>query len=98
MVNINNIFLYLDNILDIIYPPKCMVCDSIIEINKPRYICDNCKNDIKFINKPTCNICGVHLDFDTFMCKSCKNKNFAFNRNISVFEYDNCAKRSYLSA
>ena len=42
-----------------LYPAKCRVCETFLEITSTPYICDNCWNDIQFLKPPWCDICGT---------------------------------------
>ena len=35
-------------LLQLIFPPKCIFCDSLLKIGSKRYICDNCYHEIPF--------------------------------------------------
>ena len=41
-----------------LYPAKCRVCETLLEVTSLRYICANCWQDIQFFEPPWCDICG----------------------------------------
>ncbi|WP_058485998.1 ComF family protein [Defluviitalea phaphyphila] len=52
----------IDIILNIIYPPKCIFCNTIIPIQKEKGICDDCKKSLPFIKEKVCQKCGKPID------------------------------------
>lgn len=75
----------LSKILDLFFPRHCTICDNII--NGTEGICGTCKENIRFLTKEVCMICGKKLSKEEVVCYDCKRKHHEFNRNFSVFEY-----------
>lgn len=94
------------NILNWIYPPRCVFCHNIIPLNKYTKfdVCDKCIDHIPFMNKPNCIKCGKSIEAENQLCKDClKDKHFykkgwialkyddMIKESIYRFKYDNCA-------
>lgn len=76
--------------LDLIFPPKttCLICKNAI---KTGYICEKCKNTLKFIQGNTCSICGKPINYEG-ICHDCLHYGHVFRQNVSTFEYDDAMK------
>ena len=42
-----------------LYPARCRVCETSLEVTSVPYICNNCWHDIQFLEPPWCDICGT---------------------------------------
>ena len=42
-----------------LYPAECRVCKKFLEATTIPYICNNCWQDIHFVEPPWCDICGT---------------------------------------
>ena len=42
-----------------LYPAECRVCEESIGVTSVPYICNNCWQDIQFLEPPWCDICGT---------------------------------------
>ncbi len=69
-------------ILDIIFPPRCLICGEVVEIGKG--ICDGCLNQLyRGLHKfPLCEICGKTEE--SCVCGG----DMVFERCVSAFCYD----------
>lgn len=78
-----------DFILDLIYPPRCIVCNNIFEFGTQKFLCDECKNLITPINSKRCEKCSRPVDFGNLcgICARTHEKVF-FDKNFSLFIYD----------
>jgi len=46
-------------ILDVLFPPICVHCRSLVEDNGPlRHVCSKCYDQIDFVQSPHCTTCG----------------------------------------
>lgn len=45
----------IERILRLVYPAKCMVCETILKEETPAFLCDPCKNDLKRHGRGFCN-------------------------------------------
>jgi len=79
-------------LLDWIYPPTCVACNSIIPLNEaqPRdmFLCRPCQFLFETIELPFCKCCGVPTENEVPRCVSCHGKNFHFTANRATFVYD----------
>ncbi len=82
--------LLIDSILEWIFPSKCIFCSSILSINSEEKIfCQKCIEYFTYIEKPICIKCGRTVDEDAdSVCNDCRNIQYKFVRNMSVFYYD----------
>ncbi|MFH1202368.1 MAG: ComF family protein [Candidatus Omnitrophota bacterium] len=76
--------LWFDALVDIVYPPVCLICrKGINEAEGYKGICTDCLSLIPKNIPPFCQKCGVSLssfDKDRGLCLSCKPSDFSFNR------------------
>jgi ComF family protein len=77
------------NIIGLIFPPKCIVCDqfSISENG----ICNICFNKIDFISNNSCFVCGYPFEISTEpsqICGPCMQTPPSFQQAKSVLFYD----------
>ena len=66
---------FLKNILNIILPPRCLLCGKIL--SGENGLCEDCFSKIKFISKPYCQSCGCPLPCETKAktCATCVSDN-----------------------
>ena len=87
-------------VLNLIYPPKCIFCEKLLEINSDYYFCNDCKDNLPFLkNIVCCKRCGKPLvSFgDKVLCYNCLNEtHFYYKKIISVFEYDGNIRKSVI--
>ena len=75
-------------ILDIISPGWCVSCNRPVR-REERFVCETCKNDIRFVDE-CCPICsGVLIDDK---CEICGDREIYFDQNIAVMEYEHTVK------
>ncbi len=75
--------------LSFLYPPKCYICGSIIDIGKPPWFCSECEESVRFILPPVCAKCGAHIDGEETYCVDCKNSdesNLKTNYSFLLYE------------
>lgn len=72
----------LDSVLDLLYPPKCLLCESM----GPQYLCDHCASRLFTpLPEPVCRRCG-HPLAET-RCRHCSERPPAFARALSASQY-----------
>ena len=80
------------------FPPQCIFCDKVLEINDESCICDACKTAVmRCADKICCEKCGKPIvsHGKRVRCYHCiENETQYFNRIVSVFEYDGLVKES----
>ena len=81
------------NVLDFVFPQKCISCDGEIQ-EGDYFLCVPCRDDIGFIQQPFCFLCGVPADMsydyphEEFVCGDCRKNPFKFNQARSLGFYD----------
>lgn len=73
-------------LLDLVYPPKCLVCDSM----QPDYLCTECISQIQLIHPPICFLCGYPIPDGS--CAECRRTEFTFDSAVSVAVYEGTLK------
>ncbi|MGE4284670.1 MAG: double zinc ribbon domain-containing protein, partial [Clostridia bacterium] len=60
-------------ILDLIYPPKCIFCNTILSPGTELEICDSCYERIPFIQGKACSQCGQPIEgsYGSEQCLDC---------------------------
>ena len=82
------------------FPPRCVFCDSVMELNEVSEICGGCSSRIKFCEEsPCCEKCGKPIaSFGKrqlcYFCIEAGERNY--ERIVSVFEYDGVVKESII--
>lgn len=83
-------------ILELLFPSKCIVCDTHTPGNK---ICSACWGNIAFINKPYCSSCSFPSEFENesnAICVICIQKPPAYDKvikAIALMKYDEHSKK-----
>ena len=87
-------------ILNFFFPPQCVFCDKILEINTFHCVCDSCLDEIRSCREMLCcQKCGkpVVSYGKRHICYFCtENKTKYFDRIVSVFKYDGMPRDSVL--
>ncbi|MCX8053201.1 MAG: ComF family protein [Armatimonadetes bacterium] len=71
-------------ILDIVYPPHCLVCKKFGDL----YLCRNCVEQIPIIKPPYCRVCGINVGPTEHICGECRKREYKFEcaRCASVYD------------
>ena len=89
----NNYKSFGENILDILCPKTCPMCDKII--SRHENICTTCHSKLVYIYEPKCKKCGKELhDEAKEYCADCSVKKHYFKLNVAVFEYSDMVSKS----
>ena len=89
----NNYKSFGENILDILCPRTCPMCDKII--SRHENICTTCHSKLVYIHEPKCKKCGKELRDETKeYCADCSVKKHYFKLNVAVFEYSDMVSKS----
>ena len=81
----------LEKITRIFFPPKCMCCDELVDVDKDYpHICQKCKKIIKISPLRVCSVCKKPMDINAYIphCKYCAGENVRFEYIISPLIYD----------
>ncbi|MGR3221234.1 MAG: ComF family protein [Candidatus Anammoxibacter sp.] len=83
---------YINTAIDFVYPRHCFSCDNEIENETERFVCDECKSQIKISSENRCLKCGLAIGLYTTNrvsgCLSCKNMEFRFDAVHCVTAYN----------
>jgi len=89
---------FLQKLLNLIYPPICLLCREYIPATDPlgrkEQICHACQNSIPENRPPFCGKCSRALkDSSTAYCRACQKTPFAFDRAWGIFPYTPSMRR-----
>lgn len=79
----------IDKILRFIFPPKCVLCDKIVEDEDT--LCCDCWKKIKFIKRPFCDKCSAPFEFNIAnddICLSCMKDKPLYIKSRSAVVYN----------
>ena len=78
----------IEEILDFIYPPRCIVCGKIaLKIKDDKALCSKCRKSIPWIEDLSrCDLCSAPCENGN-ICTVCMGRNKSYKKAISVFEY-----------
>ena len=81
-------------VLDIILPPKCMSCSCVV--NQHGNLCPECWDNLSYIGKHKCHICGLPFEFDMgekAICPACTNDKPEFKKAVAVCKYEGAGRK-----
>lgn len=83
----------MDFLLSLLYPDRCVVCDTIVDYNTG--VCEKCKGVFTLIDSNRCFKCGKQLrnDQDEY-CHDCEGKHHNFDRGYPLYVYDDNIRKS----
>lgn len=82
-------------VLDLIYPRRCPVCDEIV-IPKGAMICLECRSKLRYIREPRCRKCGKQLhSMEKEFCYDCEKRKHLFVRGIALYDYQGIKESIY---
>lgn len=73
-------------IADILYPPRCPVCDGIVPWK--RDICPECERKLPRVDTARCRICGSPVEDGMLLCDDCMEMKHSFDSGMGIFIYD----------
>lgn len=85
---IANLRQYLRNGLDLLLPPQCLSCGTIVVGDAG--LCSDCWDNIAFLGPPQCPRCGFPFEFEMgedVLCGACLRAPPAFDRCRAAFRY-----------
>ena len=87
-----------DNFLECIFPPRCFVCDRLLEtsdVRKKRKIHLACRKHLYPVVQPYCYHCGRPLlDAQTEYCEDCRKHRSFIQEGRSLFVYRGAVQQS----
>lgn len=90
-----NAFLGLkDSVLDFVFPPHCLLCNSFISPDERQddtypqnLVCRNCWDSLNVLPHPFCPLCRSLLDHKFKRCPKCpQSSSLAISRSLGVFD------------
>ena len=86
---------FLKTLAKFIFPDKCLICNSKINIAPNFLLCHYCLKSIRIIKDPTCPCCGFPFPSDNILlynqnyrCGLCRKDEPILNKTISIFYYE----------
>lgn len=81
----------LAGIADLVFPPRCVACDALLERRDPLPFCPTCTEGIHFIRSPLCPRCGVPFpstEGEDHLCGDCiaSERPYAVARSVGRYE------------
>ncbi len=84
------LFNYTVGFLDLIYPPRCAVCEVILVPGLYKSLCSSCISQLDWLSTPLCRICGrgfKNKSGGDSICGECLRKPPTYSLARSVFHY-----------
>ena len=76
-----------DNLVDIIFPRRCAVCDDVLAPGS-KGICASCRPRLSYVSEPRCLKCGKEIeDPDEEYCGDCAKTKRSFEAGFPLFNY-----------
>ena len=82
------------NVLDLLYPPKCVFCRDILRLGKEEGICRTCSEEIEYITGEICPMCGKPVGKPIKACHECRSFESFFTRNYALFAYEGMVREA----
>ena len=82
------------NILNLIYPDRCPLCDTARPV-KETGVCPDCVKKLITVKGPICEKCGRPLYGEGLLCKDCEANEFSFDGGRSIFTYSSVSDSIY---
>jgi predicted amidophosphoribosyltransferase len=76
------------NIINLLLPAKCVVCDSGGE-----QLCGGCRESLPLLRPPFCERCGAPSTWPVARCRECFGRRLAFASARAAVEYDGGVRR-----
>lgn len=86
----------LSNLLDLVYPPRCILCERILDYNISRRmeICEDCIKENQPIGEPRCKICSRPIPYGVERCDDCKQYNHEYTQGWALWIYEDKVKEA----
>ncbi len=81
----------LKNISDIIFPPQCINCATILQSSKEKVFCPTCREQIKYLTQSLCPVCGMaflNSPAESHLCGNCLENRPFFSCARAVASYE----------
>lgn len=79
---------------DILYPPRCPVCEGILRTGED-LVCGACSKKLPVVREPLCGCCGTPIRSKTaLLCGNCSRRTHVFDRGRAAFVYEKGLRRA----
>lgn len=81
----------LNDVSDIIFPPRCLGCADILHPHRGQLFCPACKEKVKFITGSLCPVCGTTFSDSpaaSHLCGNCMENKTYFSCARAVVSYE----------
>lgn len=75
----------LNRLIDSLFPPECLICAAMEDVENG--VCNNCKNQMKVVPEPVCDICGRPVG-TSGICLTCLDSTPDFEKIVTAFTFD----------
>ena len=80
-------------ILDLLYPPRCPICDRIVLPGEG--LCSECEKKVPLVKEPVCKKCGKQLSNQRKeYCMDCSKKARSFTQGKALWIYEKGVRES----
>ena len=85
-----------NNIINIIYPPRCILCHGFISTHNTLGLCSDCYSGFHRISSPFCPICGIPFNGsgENHLCGRCLKKRPFFDTIKAPYIYEGKIKQA----
>lgn len=89
----------LEDIKKFIFPSRCVLCDNVLPYGdklRNEYLCDDCREKLEYIKKPTCKKCGAMIssDKDQYCVRCEREMHESFICGFGLLRYNDYVKES----
>lgn len=78
----------MENLINIIYPKRCFICDKILHLKSQETLCDICKKKVRWITGNICSKCGKPLEEHRLkFCFDCSKREQEYNQGRGMYLY-----------
>lgn len=82
--------------LDLIYPPRCPICDGVRFFDEP-VCCSECGAKVIYVSEPFCMCCGRPLSRDDReFCFDCSKKKRSYQNGLALGVYEGALRESVI--
>lgn len=75
------------NFLDLLYPAKCVMCDTILN-GQERGVCSACRKQLPLVEEPFCKHCGKPVgDVREELCLDCRSRDTELEQGRALWVY-----------
>lgn len=82
------------NVLKILYPDRCPLCDGARPIKETGF-CPECIKKLNIIKEPVCKVCGRPVTMHESVCDECKVKHHYFDGGRALLAYSGINESIY---